>query len=96
MALGLTGRSYALITLGTSAVAAMYGAEDGKEFHPGVRVVMLGKQESMIPAYKQIQLSDTVFQAGSTWPNEAMVNDMVCTVIEGELEITHLLSMPKY
>ena len=89
MALGLTvAAAMPLITLGTPAVAAMYGAEDGKEFHPGVRVVMLGKREAMIPAYKQIQLSDTVFQAGSTWPDEAMVNDMVCTVIEGELEIT--------
>jgi quercetin dioxygenase-like cupin family protein len=42
----------------------------------------------MIAAYKQVQLSDTVFQPGSTWPDEAMPNDMVCTVIEGELEIT--------
>lgn len=42
----------------------------------------------MIPAYKAVQLSDTVFQPGSTWPDEPMPNDMVCTVIEGELEIT--------
>lgn len=89
MALGLTAAAaIPLITHGTPAIAAMYGAEDGKEFHPGVRVVLLGKRDSMIPAYKQIQLSDTVFQPGSTWPDEPMVNDMVCTVIEGELEIT--------
>jgi quercetin dioxygenase-like cupin family protein len=49
---------------------------------------MLGKRASMIPAYKNVQLSDTVFQPGSTWPDEPMPNDMVCTVIEGELEIT--------
>ena len=66
----------------------MYGPDEGKEYHPGVRVIMLGKRDSMIPAYKQVQLSDTVFQPGSTWPDEAMPNDMVCTVIEGELEIT--------
>ncbi len=72
----------------TPAVAAMYSPDEGKEYHPGVRVVMLGKRDSMIAAYKTIQLSDTVFQPGSTWPDEAMPNDMVCTVIEGELEIT--------
>lgn len=75
------------VLLATPASAAMYGPEEGKEFHPGVRVVMLGNRDSMIPAYKQVQLSDTVFQPGSTWPDEAMPNDMVCTVIEGELEI---------
>jgi quercetin dioxygenase-like cupin family protein len=66
----------------------MYGPDEGKEYHPGVRVIMLGKRESMIAAYKHVQLSDTVFQPGSTWPDEPMPNDMVCTVIEGELEIT--------
>lgn len=88
MALGLTFAAAApLVGVTTSAVAAMYGPEEGKEYHPGVRVVMLGNRDSMIPAYKQVQLSDTVFQPGSTWPDEAMPNDMVCTVIEGELEI---------
>lgn len=77
-----------LAALSTPARATMYGPEEGKEYHPGVRLIMLGKRESMIPAYKSIQLSDTVFQPGSTWPDEAMPNDMVCTVIEGELEIT--------
>jgi len=48
---------------------------------------MLGKRESMIPAYKNVQLSDTVFQPGSTWPDEPMPNDIVCIVTEGELEI---------
>lgn len=89
MALGWTVAAAApLATLATSAVAQMYGPEEGKEYHPGVRVVMLGNRESMISAYKKVQLSDTVFQPGSTWPDEPMPNDMVCTVIEGELEIT--------
>lgn len=89
MALGLTvAAATPLVALATPAVAAMYGPDEGKEYHPGVRVIMLGKRDSMIPAYKQVQLSDTVFQPGSTWPDEAMPNDMVCTVIEGELEIT--------
>jgi quercetin dioxygenase-like cupin family protein len=88
MALGLTAAAATpLLALATPAAAAMYGPEEGKEYHPGVRVVMLGKRDSMIPAYKTVQLSDTVFQPGSTWPDEPMPNDMVCTVIEGELEI---------
>ena len=89
LALGLTVAAIApLVAAPRRAAAEMYGPNEGKEYHPGVRVVMLGKSESTIPAYKTIQLSDTVFQPGSTWPDEAMPNDMVCTVIEGELEIT--------
>jgi len=89
MTLGLTvAAATPLVALTTPAVAEMYGPNAGKEYHPGVRVVMLGKRDSMIAAYKQVQLSDTVFQPGSTWPDEAMPNDMVCTVIEGEVEIT--------
>jgi quercetin dioxygenase-like cupin family protein len=77
-----------LVAFAKPAAAQMYGPEEGKEYHPGVRVIMLGNRESTIAAYKHVQLSDTVFQPGSTWPDEAMPNDMVCTVIEGELEIT--------
>jgi quercetin dioxygenase-like cupin family protein len=89
MALGLTvAAATPLVALGTPAMAEMYGPDQGKEYHPGVRVVMLGSRDSTISAYKKVQLSDTVFQPGSTWPDEAMPNDMVCTVIEGELEIT--------
>jgi quercetin dioxygenase-like cupin family protein len=89
MALGLTvAAATPLVAIATPAVAAMYGPDEGTEAHPGVRVITLGKRESMIPAYKQVQLSDIVFQPGSTWPDEPMPNDMVCTVIEGELEIT--------
>ena len=89
LGLGLTVAAVTpLVTLTTPAMAAMYGPDEGKEYHPGVRVIMLGKRDSMIAAYKQVQLSDTVFQPGSTWPDEPVPNDMVCTVTEGELEIT--------
>ena len=89
MALGLTvAAATPLVAVATPAKAQMYGPDEGKGHHPGVRVVMLGSSDSMISAYKKVQLSDTVFQPGSTWPDEAMPNDMVCTVIEGELEIT--------
>jgi quercetin dioxygenase-like cupin family protein len=89
MALGLTvAAATPLVALAKPARAEMYGPDEGKEYHPGVRVIMLGSSDSMISAYKKVQLSDTVFQPGSTWPDEPMPNDMVCTVIEGELEIT--------
>ena len=90
LALGLTAAAAAapVLAFGTPAAAATYGPDEGEEMHPGVRVIMLGKRESMIPAYKNVQLSDTVFQPGSTWPDEPMPNDMVCTVTVGELEIT--------
>lgn len=89
MALSLTAAAVTpLVAFSKPAMAEMYGPNEGKEYHPGVRVVMLGSSDSMIAAYKKVQLSDTVFQPGSTWPDEAMPNDMVCTVIEGELEIT--------
>ena len=88
MALGVTVAATPLLAVLTPAAAEMYGPNEGKEYHPGVRTIMLGNRSSMISAYKTVQLSDTVFQPGSTWPDEAMPNDMVCTVIEGELEIT--------
>jgi quercetin dioxygenase-like cupin family protein len=89
LALGFTMTAAApLAVLTKPAAAAMYSPDEGQEFHPGVRVVMLGKRASMIPAYQTIQMSDVVFQPGSSWPDEPMPNDMVCTVIDGELEIT--------
>ena len=66
----------------------MYSPDEGKEYHPGVRVVMLGKRDSMISAYKT---GPTVRHRVPAWidvADEPMPNDMVCTVIEGELEIT--------
>jgi quercetin dioxygenase-like cupin family protein len=86
--LGLIAAGMPLASTSAPAKAAMYKPDEGKQYHPGVRVIMLGNRDSMISAYKTVQLSDTVFQPGSTWPDEAMPNDMVCTVIEGELEIT--------
>jgi quercetin dioxygenase-like cupin family protein len=90
LALGLTAVATAtpVLLFGAPVAAATYGPEEGQEMHPGVRMIMLGKRDSKIAAYKNVQLSDTVFQPGSTWPDEAMPNDMVCTVTEGELEIT--------
>src|SRR4030095_15717942 len=82
MALGLTvAAATPLVAVATAAKAQMYGPDEGKEYHPGVRVVMLGSSDSMISAYKKVQLC-------VPGREEPMPNDMVCTVIEGELEIT--------
>ena len=58
VALGLTvAAATPLVALATPAVAAMYGPDEGKEYHPGVRVIMLGKRDSMISG---LQTSPTV------------------------------------
>lgn len=68
-------------------MAERYGPDEGKELAPGVRLVELGKGEAIIPGYKSVSMIDLVFQPGSSLPNEAMQNDMVCHMTEGELRI---------
>jgi hypothetical protein len=67
-----------LLTLASPAVAQTYGPNDGKELHPGVRMVELGTFNSDIPAYKSIFMVDIVFQPGAVAPEEPMDNDMLC------------------
>jgi quercetin dioxygenase-like cupin family protein len=71
----------------SSAEAAMYPEDAGAEVVPGIRLVELGKRESMIPAYKEIAMLDLIFAPGAVYPEEAMQHDMVCQCIEGELQI---------
>lgn len=87
MALGVTVAVTPLLAWPTPARAETYGPEDGKELFPGVRLVDLGKRESMIPAYKNIAMADLIFQPGGVYPEEVMKNDSVCHVTEGELQI---------
>jgi hypothetical protein len=56
---------------------------DGKELHPGVRLVELGTFSSDIPAYKSITMVDIVFQPGAVAPEEVMDNDMMCSIAAG-------------
>ena len=86
MSLGLTvAVATSIVTLATPAVAAVYGPDEERNF---VGYSSNAWQTGLHDlGYKQVQLSDTVFQPGSSWPDEPMPNDMVCTVIEGELEI---------
>jgi quercetin dioxygenase-like cupin family protein len=87
MALGLTVAATPLIALATPAVAKTYGPNDGKELHPGVRMVELGTFNSDIPAYKSISMVDIVFQPGAVAPEEVMDNDMMCYIAAGEFKI---------
>ena len=68
-----------------SAAAAMYGPGDGKEVLPGIRQVDLGTWPVSFATYKSAVVSDYVFAPGSGFPNEAMKNDMICQIVEGEI-----------
>lgn len=85
--LGLSAGAIPALTLATSAAAQTYGADEGEEVGPGVRVVALGERESVIPAYKMVKLRDVVIQPGAKTPENAMANDMLCHMTEGELSV---------
>jgi hypothetical protein len=86
MALGLTAvATTPLVALATPAAAAMYGPDDGKEILPGIRQVDLGKWPVSFATYKTAVATDYIFAPGSGFPNEAMKNDMICQMLEGEV-----------
>ena len=88
LALGLAAAAATpLLTFARPAVAQTYGATEGKEVGPGVRVVSLGERKSVIPAYAMIKLRDVVIQPGAKTPDNMMKNDMVCHMTEGELSV---------
>jgi hypothetical protein len=71
------------------AVPRQYGADEGQEIKPGVRLIELGTRPSNIAAYKTVQMVDIVYQPGASEPvGEPMEADMVCQTIVGELEVT--------
>jgi len=76
-----------IVALPKRAAAAMYGGDAGSEIMPGIRLVELGKRDSMISAYKEIAMLDLIFAPGAVYPEEAMQHDMVCQCVEGELQI---------
>jgi len=75
------------LVLPGQAAAQTYGPSEGKELIQGVRQVDLGERESMIPAYKKVRLRDIVLQPGAKLPANAMMNDMLCHLTEGELAV---------
>lgn len=89
LALGATVVATPMIAWATPAVAQKYSPADGTEIFPGVRLLTLGTRESMIPGYATVFMEDVVFQPKATIPlGDVMLDDMVCTVTEGELQIT--------
>jgi quercetin dioxygenase-like cupin family protein len=75
------------LVLPEQAAAQTYGPTEGKELTQGVRQVDLGERESLIPAYKKVHLRDIVLQPGAKTPDNAMMNDMLCHMTEGELAV---------
>ena len=83
--LGMTAGALPVLAVAAPAAAAMYGADVGKEIMPGIRQVDVGKGPIAIGAYKTAVVTDYVFAPGSGFPDEAMKNDMICQIMEGEL-----------
>lgn len=92
-ALAAAATSPALLIPATAS-AARYGADDGKQLAPGVRLVELSKHASEIRAYKTVSMVDVVFQPGAKFSNPTMATDMVCHCLEGELAIDQGMGTP--
>jgi len=85
LAIGIAGLSG--LVLPEQAAAQTYGPNEGKELTQGVRQIDLGERESLIPAYEKVCLRDIVLQPGAKTPDNAMMNDMLCHMTEGELAV---------
>ena len=70
------------------AVAEIYAADAGKEIMPGIRQVELGEWPVDFGGYKRAVASDYIIAPGAGFPDDTMKNDVLCQMMEGELEIT--------
>ncbi|MGK7870962.1 hypothetical protein [Falsiroseomonas sp. E2-1-a20] len=64
-----------------------YGPNDGRETAPGVRRVDISRRETMMPGYKMVSLRDVIYQPGAKTQSPVMPNDMVCHMLDGELNL---------
>lgn len=88
MTLGLTVALAApLIAVPTLAAGEMYGADAGTELMPGIRQVALGEWVVDFGGYTKAVMNDYVMGPGTSFPEEAMKNDMLCQILEGEIKI---------
>jgi hypothetical protein len=71
LALGAAALSTPLVAAATPAAGKTYGATEGKELFPGVRLVALGERDSMITAYKKVAMEDVVFQPKGSIPQQS-------------------------
>ena len=83
----LSAASVPVLLSSSDASAQRYGADEGKEVAPGVRIIQLTERPSEIAAYKTISMRDIVFQPNAKIEAPAMDNDMICHVLEGALQI---------
>ena len=77
-----------LVVLPAPAAAEMYAADAGKEIMPGIRQVELGEWPVNFGGYKRAVANDYIIGPGTGFPEDAMKNDMLCQMMEGELQIT--------
>jgi quercetin dioxygenase-like cupin family protein len=82
-----TAATFPALLTPTFASAQRYRPDEGREIAPGVRRVDLTKRVSEIPAYGTVSMRDMVYQPGAKSDNSAMMNDMVCHCLEGELVV---------
>ena len=88
MSLGLTMAAAApLVALPSALAAEMYGADVGKEIMPGIRQVELGEWPVAFGGYTKAKVNDYVMGPGTAFPEEVMKNDMICQIMEGEIQI---------
>ena len=88
LTLGITVVAAPVVGSATAAAAQKYSPTDGTELFPGGSACDLGSRDSQIPADKTVFMEDIVFQPKGTLPlGDVMMDDMVCTVTEGQLQI---------
>jgi quercetin dioxygenase-like cupin family protein len=87
LALGAVAAAAPLATSSKAAAAERYGPDEGTELLPGVRQVDLSERSAVIPGYGTVSMRDIVFEPGAEVPVHPMENDMVCHILEGELEV---------
>ena len=73
-----------LVSLSRPAAAAMYAADAGKEIMPGIRQIELGEWPIGIGTYKKAKVSDFTVVPGGAFPEEKMMTDVICHILEGE------------
>src|SRR5262245_5195115 len=88
LALGLAAASAAMVKPATAQTAAGIGWKDATPY-PGVVVRTYGDTAtaSLIPGFKTVSMRDVIMQPGSKTAGSAMMNPMVCHVLEGEMRI---------
>jgi hypothetical protein len=88
LALGLAAASAAMVKPATAQTAAGIGWKDATP-NPGVVVRTYGDTAtpSLIPPFKTVSMRDVIMQPGSKTAGSAMMNPMVCHILEGEMRI---------